>query len=154
MNSREISVREVRSSDAAGWLEMRCALWPEGPEAEHREEIERFFAHGSIPSLEAALVAVDSTGALVGFVELALRAYAEGCATAPVAYLEGWFVVPGARGQGVGGRLVEAAEAWGREQGCTEFASDADVDNEVSAEAHKALGFEDMGLIRCFKKTI
>jgi hypothetical protein len=41
-----------------------------------------------------------------------------------------------------------------RSAGCTEFASDAEADNEVSAAAHRALGFEDVGLIRCFRKDL
>ena len=31
-----------------------------------------------------------------------------------VAYLERWYMAPGARGRGIGRTLVEAAEAWGR----------------------------------------
>ena len=71
-----------------------------------------------------------------------------------MAYLEGWYVSPGARRQGVGGALVEAAMAWGRAQGCTELASDADAANEVSIAAHARLGFEDAGLIRCFRRDL
>jgi aminoglycoside 6'-N-acetyltransferase I len=71
-----------------------------------------------------------------------------------VAYLEGWFVVPAARGRGVGRALIAAAEEWGRAQGCCEFASDAHPDNEVSAAAHRALGFVEAGLVRCFRKDL
>ena len=35
-----------------------------------------------------------------------------------------------------------------------ELASDAEPENEVSARAHAALGFEDAGLIRCFRKDL
>jgi len=38
-----ITVRPAKPSDAAAWLRLRHALWPEGSEAEHREEIDRFF---------------------------------------------------------------------------------------------------------------
>jgi len=68
-----------------------------------------------------------------------------------VAYLEGWFVAPEPRGQGGGRALVAAAEAWGREQGCRELASDTEHENDVSTAAHLALGFEDVGLVRCFR---
>jgi RimJ/RimL family protein N-acetyltransferase len=53
-----------------------------------------------------------------------------------------------------GRALVAAAEAWGRREGCSEFASDADPNNEASIAAHRALGFADVGLIRCFRKTL
>jgi hypothetical protein len=39
-----IQVRPVTSADAGAWLQMRCALWPEGSESEHRDEIDQFLA--------------------------------------------------------------------------------------------------------------
>jgi aminoglycoside 6'-N-acetyltransferase I len=105
---------------------------------------------------EAVLVAVQSTarGDLLGFAELSRRAYAEGCDTSPVGFLEGWFVVADHREQGIGGALVRAAEAWARALGCREFASDALADNTVSARAHQALGFDEVAVIRCFRKAL
>ena len=50
--------------------------------------------------------------------------------------------------------LLRAAEEWGRAQGCTEFASDADPENAISIDAHLALGFEDAGMVRCFRKSL
>jgi aminoglycoside 6'-N-acetyltransferase I len=133
---------------------MRCVLWPEGPEAEHWEEIEEFFANPAPARPAAVLVAEDADGSLVGFVELAIRPYAEGCLTDRVAYLEGWYVAEPRRGTGVGRALVGASEDWGRAQGCSEFASDADPDNGPSISAHTALGFTDAGMIRCFYKRL
>ena len=148
-----INVRAARPSDAAAWLQLRHALWPDGSEGEHREEIAEFFASEAHEPL-AVLLADDGTGCPVGFAELSIRAYAEGCRSDRVAYLEGWFVVPKARRHGVGRALIAAAEAWGRSQGCREFASDALPDNEVSATAHRALGFSEVGVVRCFRKAL
>jgi aminoglycoside 6'-N-acetyltransferase I len=86
--------------------------------------------------------------------ELSVRPCAEGCLTSRVAYLEGWYVVPEARRRGVGRALLQEAEDWGRTQGCTEFASDTQPDNDGSIAAHRALGFEDAGLVRCFRKEL
>jgi len=88
---------------------MRSALWPEGSESEHRDEIDRFLA-GQLSQPLATLLAMSSSGDAVGFLELSIRAYAEDCVTDHVAYLEGWYVVPEARRQGVGAALVHAAE--------------------------------------------
>jgi aminoglycoside 6'-N-acetyltransferase I len=74
--------------------------------------------------------------------------------TGRVAYLEGWYVLPESRRNGVGRALVEAAEDWARDQGCSEFASDTDVANAQSTSAHVAVGFEDVGLVRCFRKAL
>jgi len=132
---------------------MRCDLWPEGSAAEHGGEIDAFFA-GTLKMPLAVLIALDGSGEAIGFAELSIRAYAEDCVTDRVAYLEGWYVVPQARRHGAGRALVQAAEQWARSQGCTEFGSDALLENELSAAAHRALGFEETVQIRCFKKLL
>jgi aminoglycoside 6'-N-acetyltransferase I len=149
-----VTVRPAEATDAASWLEMRCALWPESPEAEHRDEVDRYFSGRFLREPWAVLVAEGRDGRLLGFTELSIRPYAEGCRSHRVAYLEGWFVRPGARGQSVGKALVSASEDWGRSQGCAEFASDTDPENEISSSAHSALGFTDLGLVRCFMKRL
>jgi aminoglycoside 6'-N-acetyltransferase I len=148
-----VRVRPVEQSDAAAWLPMRHALWPEGSLEEHAIEIERFFA-GQAREPLAVLIAEDERGRPLGFAELSIRAYAEDCSTDRVAFLEGWYVTPESRRGGVGRRLVQASEGWARAQGCREFASDALVENEVSIAAHKALGFADAGRLQCFRKDL
>ena len=49
--------------------------------------------------------------------------------------------LPDARRQGVGRALVVAGEAWARSRGCLQMASDAELWNTVSHEAHGALGY-------------
>lgn len=146
-------VRPVTSSDAPAWLRLRCALWPEGSESKHAGEITEFL-EGRAREPVAVLVAEDRADHLIGFAELSVRAYAEGCHSERVAYLEGWYVVPDARGQGVGRALIAAAEDWGRSLGCTELASDAELPNDTSAAAHLALGFSEVGPVRCFRKDL
>ena len=148
-----LRVRPVVREDAAAWLRMRNALWPDHEGKWHANEIEEFLAGRSKMPL-AVLVAVDESDRAIGFVELFIRPYAEDCETDRVAYLEGWYVEPGHRRHGVGRALIEASERWGREQGCTEFGSDALIDNAVSAAAHQALGFVETVQIRCFKKNL
>ncbi len=50
--------------------------------------------------------------------------------------------------------LIHAPEAWALTQGCTEFASDALLTNDVSAAAHQALGFAEVEQIRCFRQAL
>ena len=140
-------------NDAAAWLSMRVALWPEGTAESHKQEIERFLS-GELHMPLAVLVAARDDGGLAGFAELSIRAYAEDCVTDRVAYLEGWYVLPEMRRRGIGRALVAAAEDWARAQGCTEFASDAVLDNLDSAIAHEALGFQETVQIRCFRKDL
>ena len=147
-------IRNARSTDAAEWLQLRQALWPEGSEAEHRQEIDQFFAGEPLREPWVVLVAEDDDGRVVGLAELSLRPYAEECSSSPVAYLEGWFVLPECRRQGTGHELIRAAEKWGRAQGCTEMASDTWPDNEVSIAAHKSAGFDVAGTVICFRKDL
>lgn len=147
-----VHIRPVTATDAATWLQLRQGLWPDAT-TEHQAAIAAFFAGKAAEPL-AVLLAEAAQRHIVGLVELSIRSYAEGCDTQRVAYLEGWYVVPEYRGRGIGRALVEAAADWGRSQGCTEFASDAEADNFASQQAHLALGFEAAGLIRCFRKTL
>lgn len=143
-------IREVRTGDEAEWLRMRIALWPEGAE-DHAREIEARDV-GQPPS--TCFVAVREDGRLCGFVEAATRAYADGCATSPVGYLEGLYVDPDARQSGVARALVEAAENWAIEQGYSEMGSDCLIDNDVSLAVHLALGYEERERIICFCKAL
>ena len=58
------------------------------------------------------------------------------------------------RRRGIGTALVRAAEQWARDQGCSEFASDAEIENDISVTAHKALGFTEVSRVVCFRKDL
>ena len=146
-------IREAKPTEIEELAVLRYALWREGTEEEHLRELEDHFA-GSWMLPAQIFVAVAEDGSLKGFSEVSIRPHAEACTTDRVGYLEGWYVDPDAQRKGIGRRLVEAAESWAREKGCTEFASDTEEANHVSAAAHAALGFEDVGLVRCFKKML
>lgn len=149
-----VEIQPVTEAEAESWHAMRCRLWPEGSAATHRDEVDDYFA-GRFPRWPwCALLARDRNGAAVGFAEVSLREHAEGCASGPVGYLEGWFVEAHARRAGVGRQLAAACERWAAARGAAEFASDAEVDNDVSARAHEALGFEEVCVVRCYRKPI
>lgn len=102
----------------------------------------------------AVIVADRGDGSLAGFVEIGSRNYAEGCETTPVAYVEGWYVDPDARRNGLGAQLLKATEAWALEHGFSEIASDTELGNDVSRQVHIALGFEEVERQICFKKRL
>ena len=107
------------------------------------------------PQRFGQFIAVADDGTPLGFIEIALRSdYVNGTRTSPVAFLEGIYVAPFARAQGVAKVLVQAAEVWARERGCVEFASDAAIDNQISHAMHRALGFAETQRVVFFRKAL
>ena len=145
-----MNIRPIESADFEEWLRMRAALWPEHTADEHRAEMEQIAAD----RLSPVFVADRGDGRLGGFLEAGLRKYAEGCETSPVGYIEGWYVDADLRAQGIGRVLMQAAEEWGRTQGCTEMASDCLLDNDVSYRAHLAIGYVETERLIHFKKNL
>jgi len=90
-----------------------------------------------------------------GFAQVQLRRdYVEGTSTSPVGYLEGIFVREDCRGKGVARQLLRRCEAWAREKGCTEFASDCEIGNQESLKFHLKTGFTEANRIICFVKEL
>ena len=91
----------------------------------------------------------------IGFAQCGLRHdYVEGTESSPVGYLEGIFIKEGHRNKGYAKELLRACEQWARSMGCSEFASDCELDNINSLKFHLAMGFEEANRIICFKKEI
>jgi aminoglycoside 6'-N-acetyltransferase I len=147
-------VRSATKADAEAWLAMRAALWPDAKEDELRLEVGRYFvAHGE-PLLPHRVFVADDHGKIVGMLELSLRPYADGCDSSPVPFVEAWYVVPDMRRNGVGGTLMKAAEQWALDNGYTEMASDALLENTESEHAHMAVGFEVIESAIRFRKAL
>lgn len=90
-----------------------------------------------------------------GFAQCSLRTdYVEGAGSTPVGYLEGIFVKKEYRNKGYAKELLFYCEKWAKDIGCTEFASDCELNNIVSQRFHKAAGFTEVNRIVCFKKDI
>ena len=133
-------IRIAQPSDRTALAKMRASLWPEASYEDHLREVDASF--GDVPTATLPSATLPD-GTLTGFLEVDLRSHADGCdSVRPVGYVEGWFVDEPSRNQGIGGELMQAAEAWARSQGCVEMASDVLIDNSGSQIAHKALGFE------------
>ncbi|WP_425481047.1 aminoglycoside 6'-N-acetyltransferase [Lysobacter enzymogenes] len=143
-------MRAAVAADRAGWARLRAQLWPQQRLEDLAEELDDWFEDARL----AAFVAQDDDG-LCGFAEASLRSdYVNGTESSPVAFLEGWYVAPQRRGQGVGRALIAAVENWGRERGCRELASDALLDQLDSQRAHEACGFEETERVVYFRRRL
>ena len=58
------------------------------------------------------------------------------------------------RHRGYARKLLTACECWAKEMGCTEFASDCELGNNVSLAFHLNLGFVEASRIICFAKKL
>ena len=55
---------------------------------------------------------------------------------------------------GLAKELLKACETWSKEQGCSEFSSDCELENENSLKFHLKMGFEEVNRVICFMKRI
>ena len=143
-------IRKAEPADVNAVAELACLLWDSHSPEEMRGEFADFLTDG-----EAAVMIAEEDGRAVGFAQCQLRHdYVEGCETSPVGYLEGVFVCEEYRRRGIATELVRAGEAWARGLGCSEFASDCELDNVDSLRFHLGIGFIEMGRNIHFSKQI
>jgi aminoglycoside 6'-N-acetyltransferase I len=149
--AKEVSVRPLRETDLDDWFRLRKMLWDETADDDHRSEMIDILDHHDS---QFVVFAEAGAGRLVGFLEASIRPFVEDCETDHVGYLEGWFVEIDYRKQGIGRELVRQAEAWAREKGCTEMASDAEIGNDLSLEAHLNLGYAETSRLVHLRKEL
>ncbi|HJS20999.1 MAG TPA: GNAT family N-acetyltransferase [Anaerolineales bacterium] len=144
------TIRGATQDDKPEWLWMRHGLWPEAPLEYLALDLDALL----VDEDAAVFLAFNADGQPVAFIEVRLRAYAEGCETSPVGYIEAWFVGIHVRGQKLGRDLIGVAEQWARERGCSEMASDTWLDNEAGIAAHLRMGYQEADRLVHFVKRL
>ena len=143
-------VKRAKTEDAGTIAALAIQMWTENDPEDLEEEFRALAV-----SDKAACFIKYAEDKPIGFAQCQLRHdYVEGTDSSPVGYLEGIFVLEGYRKQGYAAELLSECEKWAREKGCTEFASDCELDNENSRRFHLSLGFEEANRIICFRKDI
>ncbi len=143
-------IKKAEISDADALAALAIQLWPDNDLNELTEEF-----RGSIQNADAACFIKYAGGEPVAFAECRLRHdYVGGTDSSPVGDLGGVYVKEGFRRQGCAAQLLAECENWAGEKGCTEFASDCELDNAESLRFHKAMGFEETSRIICFRKAL
>ncbi len=143
-------IRKATKDDAFTLAKLAIQMWEDNVQEELAEEFAEL-----VSSEDAACFLKYVESKAVGFAQCQLRHdYVEGTETSPVGYLEGIFVQEEFRHAGFAGELLQECESWAKKKGCTEFASDCELDNAESFKFHMAMGFEEANRVICFRKGI
>ena len=141
-------IKQALTEDSRIVAELAMLLWPENELDNLEKELKEYIDKGVI------FIYFHGNGA-VAFAQCSLRHdYVEGTDSNPVGYLEGIFVKEEYRRSGIAKRLLAQCEEWAKNQGCSEFASDCELDNTDSLDFHLNIGFEEANRIICFKKGL
>ncbi len=135
-----MATRPMREDEVPQVLLMMQELWPD----------ERSVTLDD----EHVIVWQRPEGGLGGFVSLSIRPTGDGCESAPVPWVEGWWVARDLRRTGVGRQLIGAAEAWALAQGFDELGSDTLLQNRAAIAAHQQIGFEPTEQLQMFRKRL
>ena len=115
-----------------------------------RDNIERFqsdYTNSALnepPPGSATLIAMDRTGKPLGYIHLEPSSDILG--GAPAGYVSIVAVDETASGQGIGRRLMSAAEAWARDQGFGFLILDVFASNEPARDFYRRQGFREDSL--------
>ena len=145
-----MTIQKAESKDLPILAELSSKLWP------HHTADEMLTEYGvGIENPDAAFFLAYADGTPIGFAQCQLRHdYVEGTESSPVGYLEGIYVSPHHRHEGIAKQLLYACENWAKTKGCSEFASDCELTNADSLRFHLNVGFEEANRIICFTKKI
>ena len=143
-------IRKAAIDDHRILAEMAVQMW----NGHSVHELETDFAE-TLKDEQSAFFIKYANEIPVGFAQCGLRTdYVEGTESSPVGYLEGIFVKEEFRKNGYAKELLDACEMWAKEIGCSEFASDCELENTASFKFHMAMGFDEANRIICFKKKL
>ncbi len=143
-------IRKATVDDAICVAKLAIQMWEDNTLKGLTEELAEIIA-----GPESAVFLLYDAENAIGFAQCQLRHdYVEGTDSSPVGYLEGIFVEEAYRNKGYAKELLKQCEAWAKNMGCTEFASDCELDNTGSLAFHLKMGFEEANRVICFAKRL
>ncbi|MDN5214736.1 GNAT family N-acetyltransferase [Fulvivirgaceae bacterium BMA12] len=147
----QIRYSELHSEDFEQLLKMSQKLWTDFDE----EELKNLLKEMTQLEKNRILMAKRADGENVGFSIFSIRTdYVEGADKSPTGYLEGIYIEPPYRKNGIAKEFLRIGEMWCKEKGCTQIGSDTWLTNKASREFHKKIGFWEEEEIVHFLKNI
>lgn len=143
-------IYKATQKDCTIIAEMANKMWKKHTVEELIKEFEYI-----ISLKESAIFLLFINNNPAGFAQCQLRHdYVEGTNSSPVGYLEGIFIEKEFRHKGYAKDLLNECEKWAKDMGCSEFASDCELDNMASLAFHLSMGFAEANRIICFTKKL
>lgn len=147
---RDKCIQKANKAILNDWVKMGIQLWPDYLENELKDI---FLGILGSDKEECFLYYLDNE--YVGFINVSTRNdYVNGSESSPVGYVEGIYVKPEHRNRNIARKLVRAGELWASGRGCKQMASDILIDNNISYDFHKKVGFNEVERVICFIKDI
>ena len=154
MTDQSIQIYKCQETDFKDIAVIRHKLWPHETLDEHVAEITDLMTHYDYHAWLAYDGDKTDKKEAIGFMELSVRPYVNGCLYRPVAFLEGIYCQPDYQQRGIGAQLVEIAEEWAKNKSIQELASDAYLENSLSHKAHARWGFAQTEKVVYFRKKL
>lgn len=134
---KSMSIKSVTEQTVSVWVSFASRVWQTDEQV-----LQEQFTEGKFPF---EFLYYSPSNIAVAWISLSLRHdYVEGCQFSPVAYVEGIFVHPDYRGQGIATELLDFADSWAKSHGARELASDTDFENIHSQTFHTKNGFREV----------
>ena len=153
-NSKNII--RLNTSHVEEWIALRVNLYGDMAETVNRNEIDGLLSKSSLNPQKALVLGWSIKGHLEGLLEMDIRTdYVPGSNFgSAVGYLEGIYVTPTLRRQGIATKLFSEAEQWCKDNGISQIGSDAVIGNEIGLKVHAKLGFSEVERSVHFIKSV
>lgn len=143
-------IRKARLEDVPQLVSLAVQMW----KSHTTEDLTKNFCEHIRKGKNIIFLAISEEH-IVGFAQCRLRFdYVEETDSSPVGYLEGIFVLEEYKKRGYAKELLGECKNWAKDQGCLEFASDCELNNEDSLKFHLKMGFAEANRIICFTKRL
>ncbi len=140
----QMKIRPATADDATAAVGLMAQLNEFGHGQVDAGVEDRFRAMLNLPQ-HAIFVAQHDRGQIVGLLTASHRWTL--WHIGPCALIDELVVDEGARGQGVGRALIQAAIEWARAQACSEVEVSTEMDNTAAQAFYRRLGFESEALL-------
>jgi aminoglycoside 6'-N-acetyltransferase I len=141
-----MTIHEATEADLEAWVTLRHALWPHHERTELIIEAEQILGSPN----DVCMLAFDPVNRAIGLIECTIYQGTPG----PYGHVEGWYVEPEFRGQGLGRKLVGQMEQWCLHRCIRTLTSDTDPGFPLSPAGHARAGFRVLRELTIFIKDL